>query len=65
MPEICRFYGIIIKMFFDDHHPPHFHAIYSDFEALIEINPGRWDLLWNGLLFIKPSLLIFGKKQRI
>ena len=38
MPEICRFYGIIIKMFFDDHHPPHFHAIYSDFEALIEIN---------------------------
>ena len=38
MPEICRFYRIIIKMFFDDHHPPHFHAIYSDFEALIEIN---------------------------
>jgi len=26
MPEISRFYGIVIKMFFDDHDPPHFHA---------------------------------------
>jgi len=26
MPEICRFYGIIIAMFYDDHNPPHFHA---------------------------------------
>lgn len=38
MPEICRFYGIIIKMFFDDHMPPHFHVEYGGFEALIEIN---------------------------
>ena len=38
MPEICRFYGIIIKMFFDDHNPPHFHAIYGKFEAIIDIN---------------------------
>lgn len=37
MPEICRFYGIIIKMFFDDHNPPHFHAIYGEFEAIIDI----------------------------
>jgi len=37
MPEICRFYGIIIKMFFDDHNPPHFHAEYGSNEALIEI----------------------------
>ncbi len=37
MPEICRFYGIIIKMFFDDHYPPHFHAIYGEYEALIDI----------------------------
>ncbi|MGD8717152.1 MAG: DUF4160 domain-containing protein [Desulfobacterales bacterium] len=34
MPEICRFYGIVIKMFFDDHNPPHFHALYGEFEAL-------------------------------
>ena len=37
MPEICRFYGIIIKMFFEDHNPPHFHAIYSEFESIIAI----------------------------
>lgn len=37
MPEISRFYGIVIKMFFDDHTPPHFHAPYSEHEALIAI----------------------------
>jgi hypothetical protein len=37
MPEICRFYGIVIRMFFDDHNPPHFHADYSGDEALIDI----------------------------
>lgn len=26
MPEITRFFGIIIRMFYDDHNPPHFHA---------------------------------------
>jgi hypothetical protein len=39
MPEISRFFGIIIRMYFDDHPPPHFHAIYGDSEALIGINP--------------------------
>lgn len=37
MPEISRFFGIVIKMFFDDHNPPHFHAEYSGHVALIEI----------------------------
>ena len=37
MPEISRFYGIVIKMFFDDHNPPHFHAQYSGEEAVIDI----------------------------
>jgi hypothetical protein len=37
MPEICRFFGIVIKMFFDDHNPPHFHAEYGGDVALIEI----------------------------
>ena len=37
MPEISRFFGIIIKMFFDDHNPPHFHAEYSGNVALIDI----------------------------
>ena len=38
MPEICRFYGIVIKMFFADHAPPHFHAEYAEFEARIAID---------------------------
>jgi len=37
MPEISRFYGIVIKIFYDDHNPPHFHAEYGEFEALFEI----------------------------
>ncbi len=37
MPEISRFFGIVIKMFFDDHNPPHFHAAYGGDVALIEI----------------------------
>ncbi|HEY3380125.1 MAG TPA: DUF4160 domain-containing protein [Vicinamibacterales bacterium] len=34
MPEICRFYGIVIKMFWNDHDPPRFHAEYGDHLAL-------------------------------
>jgi hypothetical protein len=33
MPEVSRFFGIVIRMYFDDHNPPHFHAIYSGIEA--------------------------------
>ena len=38
MPELCRFYGIVIRMHTPDHAPPHFHALYSGHEALVEIN---------------------------
>jgi hypothetical protein len=38
MPEISRFYGIVIKMYFADHGPPHFHAQYSGHEVRIAIN---------------------------
>lgn len=37
MPEITRFYGIIIKLFFGDHPPPHFHAVYGEQNALFNI----------------------------
>ncbi len=37
MPEISRFFGIVIKMFFDDHNSPHFHAEYGSDLALIDI----------------------------
>ena len=38
MPELCRFYGIVIRMYFNDHGPPHFHALYGEQEALVEID---------------------------
>jgi len=37
MPELCRFLGISILMYFDDHNPPHFHVRYNDYRALISI----------------------------
>lgn len=36
MPEIARFFGIIIRMFYDDHNPPHFHAEFGDKKAVID-----------------------------
>lgn len=39
MPEISRFLGIVIRMFFLDHEPPHFHATYAGQEAQIQIQP--------------------------
>ena len=45
MPEICRFYGIIIYMFFNDHNPPHFKVKYSEFEANILINGFSYERL--------------------
>jgi hypothetical protein len=40
MPEISRFLGISIRMYRDEHLPPHFHAIYNEFTAQISIrNP--------------------------
>ena len=37
MPEISRFYGIIIRMYFRDHNPPHFHAEYQESKAEYDI----------------------------
>ncbi|MBO4461307.1 MAG: DUF4160 domain-containing protein [Lachnospiraceae bacterium] len=43
MPVLSRFYGIIIKMYFQqaEHNPPHIHAIYNDDTASIEIQTGE------------------------
>ncbi len=41
MPVISRFYGIVIKMFFDDHNPPHIHAVYGEFIGTINIKTGE------------------------
>jgi len=40
MPEISKFYGIIIYMYIDDHNPPHFHVWYDDYQAEITIKEG-------------------------
>lgn len=40
MPEVSRFYGIIIRFYYRDHPPNHFHAIYGEHEAIIEIETG-------------------------
>lgn len=39
MPTISRFYGILIKMQYNDHRPPHFHVSYGEYEASYEIDP--------------------------
>jgi hypothetical protein len=38
---ISRFYGIAIRMYFSDHAPPHFHAVYSGDEAVVVIETGE------------------------
>ena len=38
MPTISAFYGILIQMFWNDHAPPHFHALYAEYEVLIDIH---------------------------
>ncbi len=37
MPELSRFYGIVIQMYFGDHQPPHFHVIYGSSKAVVDI----------------------------
>ena len=36
MPQISYFLGVIIRMFYRDHNPPHFHAVNADFEGIID-----------------------------
>jgi hypothetical protein len=38
MPQISVFFGIIIRMFYDEHNPPHFHAQYGEYNCCIDIN---------------------------
>jgi len=55
MPEISRFYGIVIFMFFNDHNPPHFKVKYSEFEANILISNGS---ILNGDLPVSKLKLV-------
>ncbi len=38
MPVVCRFHGITIYIYFDDHNPPHFHAVYAGKKAVFRID---------------------------
>jgi Domain of unknown function (DUF4160) len=40
MPEICRFLGLVIKMYYKDHAPPHFHVTYGEYMMTIDIETG-------------------------
>jgi len=40
MPEISRFLGVVIGMFFNEHGVPHFHAVYGEFEVTVEVETG-------------------------
>ena len=55
MPEISRFYGIIIYMFFNDLNPPHFKVVCAELEANIVIESGN---LLNGDLPISKLKLV-------
>ena len=41
MPEISRFLGIVIAMYYREHGPPHFHAVYGDREITVDIDTGN------------------------
>jgi len=37
MPVIARFYGIVVKMYFSDHLPPHIHAVYGEYNGIFDL----------------------------
>jgi hypothetical protein len=47
VPEISRFFGIVIKMYYNDHQPPHFHAEYG--EHVAEVGVETFEVLQGGL----------------
>lgn len=55
MPEISRFYGIVIAMFYNEHNPPHFHANYGEFKIVINIE----DEIVSGFMPKRALNLIF------
>jgi len=66
MPEISRFYGIIVRMRYNDRPPPHFHVRYGNQDATVEIETGRiqgvmsrhaLQLIWTWLDLHRDTLL--------
>ena len=75
MPEIARFYGIIIKMYYKEHNPPHIHVDYSGREGLIRIEdatmtdgnlpPKALQLVKEWVKIYKEELLAMWKEQKV
>ena len=61
MPRISEFYGIAIYMYFQDHAPPHFHAIYGRLDAEVEIATGE---ILKGKLPVRAERLVREWSQR-
>lgn len=55
MPEICRFYGIVIALYYNEHNPPHFHVKYGDYAAEVSITTLE---IINGELPRRAKLLV-------
>lgn len=55
MPIIATFLGIIVRVYHDDHNPPHVHVQYGEYEAIVEINSGR---LLSGRLPVRVKRLL-------
>jgi len=60
MPVISIFYGVIIRVYYLDHNPPHFHAQYGEHEVIIEIKTGK---IINGT--IPPRLMALIEVWRV
>ena len=54
MPEVSRFLGIVITMFYREHGPPHFHATYGEYDVQVSIRDG----LVNGKFPARPLRLV-------
>jgi hypothetical protein len=55
MPEISRFFGIVIAMYYNEHNPPHFHVRYNEYEAQFDLLEGAF---FRGFLPSKQSRLV-------
>jgi hypothetical protein len=65
LPTISVFYGIVIQMFWRDHNPPHFHALYGEYEVVFDVRDLRvlrgalprraMALFWNGRQIIETN----------
>ena len=56
MPEVSRFFGMVIAMYYNDHAPPHFHVRYAKQKAVVGINPVE---LLEGTLSPNARALVF------